>query len=655
MKQLQHLATILFLLYQTGLCTPLHAQHMADSLRHMAEQLPHNAERLNLLFEVARLTQVAPEGIRDASALYHEADLQQNDSMRCTGAAYITNHYYVFGDNAIDSIRKWAEITLPCAKRVAHWIPYFEVQKTLISAYIYADRYEYALDEARKMEREALKIDNADGLLNAYLCQGMAYQGSNQWREAMQSYQKGYHLPAHRVSPILRMNLTMQMLTMLLENDHYADMKPYIDVARESIERIIEMRPQLKEAFNDFHFLLEGFSTYYCLSTNQSEKAEKHIRTMEHQLATLGNPTYRKLYVDAVTYYHLQRAEYNQALALNDTSRVICETLHLPVNDQLKVVEHRGDIFYAMGDYDQALRLYTTADTRRDSLNQAISDRQMREIREMYELDKLQYEKTRLENRNQLLINIFIGLLMIGLLYLFLRLRHIYRALRHSARETRTAVEITEEANEAKRRFLATMSHAIRVPLDSVVGFSQILALEEDLTDEERQEFGEIIHSNTDKLMFLVNSVLDLSRLEAGMTKWQMSDYDLIQLCHDAIGNARIQNPQLHITFDCATEQCPIHTDTSRMMQLFVSLLAGTVTLPKEEREIDFTLRLQGAMAEGTIKGSPLADVRNCNQETDLRHSINRLTLEYFGGSYRVEEEQQTIHFALRVNKLKNS
>ena len=91
------------------------------------------------------------------------------------------------------------------------------------------------------------------------------------------------------------------------------------------------------------------------------------------------------------------------------------------------------------------------------------------------------------------------------------------------------------------------------------------------------------------------------------------------------------------------------------MMQLFVSLLAGTVTSPKEEREIDFTLNLQGAMAEGTIKGSPLADVRNCNQETDLRHSINRLTLEYFGGSYRVEEEEQTIHFEFRVNKLKNS
>lgn len=646
MKQL--LYTLMLCL--TVLYTPLQAQHTADSLRHMAEQLPHNAERLNLLFEVARLTQVTPEGIDDARALYHEADLQQNDSMRCTGATYMTNHYYVFSDNAIDSIRKWTDIALPSAKRVAHWTVYFEAQKTLISAYIYADRYEYALDEARKMEQEARKINNADGLLNAYICQGMAYQASNQWREAMQSYLKGYRLPSHQASPVLRMNLTLQILTMLHENDHHSDMKPYIDEVRENIERIIESRPQLREAFKDISFLLDGFSIYYYLSTHQTNMAEKLIRTTEQQLATLSNPSYRKLYVDAVTYYHLQRAEYDQALALNDTSRIICETLHLPINDLLKVVEQRADIYFALGDYTHAIPLYREVKQRRDSLSQVISDRQMEEIKEMHKLDKLQYEQARLANRNRLLIVLIIALLLLCSGYLFWRLRRIHRSLHYSARLTRGAVILTERANEDKRRFLATMSHAIRVPLNSVVGFSQILALENELTDEERQEYGNIVHTNSEKLLFLVNSVLDLSRLEAGMTKWQMSDYDLIQLCRDAIGSASMQNPQLHISFDCPAESCPIHTDTNRMMQLIVSLLAGTITSLREEREVHFTLRLQEGKAEGHIEGSSLADPRNRSQETSLRHDINRLTLQYFGGSYQVTEERQTIDFTLNYS-----
>ena len=649
MRLLQNLAVILSLLCLTGLCTPLQAQQTADSLRHMAERLPHNSERLNLLLEVARLTQVTPEGINDASALYHEADLQQNDSMRCTGAAYITNHYYVFGDNEIDSIRKWTEIALPCAKRVAHWAPYFEVQKTLISAYIYAERYEYAIDEARKMEQEAQKIDNAEGLLNAYLCQGMAYQGSNQWREAMQSYQKGYHLPSQRVSPVLRMNLTLQILTMLLENDHYTEMRPYIDEVRNSIERIIEVRPQLKEAFNDFNFLLEGFSAYYCLSTNQTNKAEKHIRTMEQRLATLSNPSYRKLYVDAVTYHLLQRAEYDQALALNDTSRVICETLQLPISDLLKLSEQRADIYYAMGRYDEALKCYCTTDAKRDSLSQVISDRQMEEIREMYELDKLTYEENKLANRNRLLVVILLTLLSLYVGYLFLHLRRTHRSLRYSARLMRGAVLLKEKANEDKRRFLATMSHAIRVPLHSVVGFSQILATDNDLTDAERQEYGDIIRENSDKLMFLVNSVLDLSRLEAGMTKWQMADYDFLLLCHDAMGSARMQNPDLTITFEASEESCPIHTDTNRLMQLLVSLLAGTVTMPRRETHLRFSLQRKGVLMEGVVEGSPLADVRNLSQEADLRHDINRLTLQYFGGSYEVDEQRQTIRFTYKI------
>ena len=50
--------------------------------------------------------------------------------------------------------------------------------------------------------------------------------------------------------------------------------------------------------------------------------------------------------------------------------------------------------------------------------------------------------------------------------------------------------------------------------------------------------------------MRLVNNVLDLSRLEAGMMKFQMSNYDIVQLCNDAVGMAHMQN-SLSSTFKC--------------------------------------------------------------------------------------------------------
>ncbi|MGN0049045.1 MAG: histidine kinase dimerization/phospho-acceptor domain-containing protein [Bacteroides sp.] len=646
------LLTVVICLTTTFLST-IRAQELEqhfDSLRRVASEMPHNHNRLELLQQITQSTQSGPEGVKDSRALLQEALIQKNDSLTALAATFICNHFYNFDEQAVDSIRYWKEYTLPIAKRCKFWKPYFQVQWIMTSCYIFNDRFEYALDEAQHMAREAEEIGDVQGLSMAYLNMGMAYQGSKRWKEALAMYRKNYELFDQGIPFGIQLNTILQMLDYYMVNKHYAKMRPYVDdLFCFYQETIAQQGPSIEAALYDYYTLGKCFYIFYYSAIGDFAEAGKCVSEILKRVGLMQIPNYRKIFEDAYSYYFLQQNRLPEALAQNDTILQLIERHHLQEDDLILALERRGDIFYAMGDYDQALQLYTTADAKRDSLNLVISENQMKEIREMYELDKLQYEKNRLYNRNQLIINIFITLLMIGLLYLFLRLRHIYRALRHSAKETRAAVEITEEANEAKRRFLATMSHAIRVPLNSVVGFSQILALKEDLTDEERREFGEIIHSNTDKLMFLVNSVLDLSRLEAGMTKWQMSDYDLIQLCHDAIGSAQIQNPQLHITFDCATEQCPIHTDTNRMMQLFVSLLAGTVTLPKEEREIDFTLRLQDAMAEGTVKGSPLADVRNCNQETDLRHSINRLTLEYFGGSYRVEEETQAIRFEFKI------
>ena len=52
---------------------------------------------------------------------------------------------------------------------------------------------------------------------------------------------------------------------------------------------------------------------------------------------------------------------------------------------------------------------------------------------------------------------------------------------------------------------------------------------------------------------------------------------------------------------------------------------------------------------EGVVEGSRLADVRYLSQVADLRHDINRLTLQYFGGSYEVDEQRQTIRFTYKI------
>lgn len=87
--------------------------------------------------------------------------------------------------------------------------------------------------------------------------------------------------------------------------------------------------------------------------------------------------------------------------------------------------------------------------------------------------------------------------------------------------------------------------------------------------------------------MSLVNNVLDLSRLEADMMKYQLTDYDIVQLCNDAICSAQMQRSNLHIHFQKSVNEYIIHTDCNRMMQIITSTLTGFSTV-QEEREVHF-------------------------------------------------------------------
>ena len=197
------------------------------------------------------------------------------------------------------------------------------------------------------------------------------------------------------------------------------------------------------------------------------------------------------------------------------------------------------------------------------------------------------------------------------------------------------AKEKAETSDQLKSAFLANMSHAIRVPLHSVVGFSQLITTDTDINEKSRKEYSEIIQQNTEKLMSLVNNVLDLSRLEADMMKYQLTDYDNVQLCNDAICSAQMQRSNLHLHFQKSVNEYIIHTDCNRMMQIITSTLTGFSTV-QEEREVHFSLDRNGEILCFKITNSPLADKIYNNQETSIHHEINRLLLKHFNGTYQI-------------------
>lgn len=288
-----------------------------------------------------------------------------------------------------------------------------------------------------------------------------------------------------------------------------------------------------------------------------------------------------------------------------------------------------------MGRYAEALPLYEKATQIEDSLSVAVSSQQLEEIKESYHFNQLILEQGRLKGYIQIIILAVVAIILILCITYTIRISRIRRELKLSEKETQEATRKTEEANEQKSRFLSNMSHAIRVPLNSVVGFSQLIATDTDINEKSRKEYSDIIQQNTEKLMLLVNNVLDLSRLEADMMKYQLTNYDVVQLCNDAVCSAQMQNSNLHIRFQSSVQEYIIHTDCNRIMQMIISTLTGPLTV-QEHNEVHFSLDKSEDILYFKVINSPLADRKHNGQESSIRHEINRLLLKHFGGTYQV-------------------
>ena len=98
-----------------------------------------------------------------------------------------------------------------------------------------------------------------------------------------------------------------------------------------------------------------------------------------------------------------------------------------------------------------------------------------------------------------------------------------------------------EQASRMKSLFLANMSHEIRTPLNAIEGFARVMA--ETDSAEDRMKYMEIVEGNNNRVLALINEILDLSRVEAGEITINKSMTDLTELC---------RNIQLIFKFRCS-------------------------------------------------------------------------------------------------------
>ncbi|MEG3910636.1 AAA family ATPase [Microcoleus sp. w2-18bC1] len=150
--------------------------------------------------------------------------------------------------------------------------------------------------------------------------------------------------------------------------------------------------------------------------------------------------------------------------------------------------------------------------------------------------------------------------------------------------ERQRAEDAAQEANRAKSTFLANMSHELRTPLNAILGFSQLMNRSSNLL-QEQQEHLSIITRSGEHLLELINQVLDLSKIEAGRTTLNETNFDLHRLLDD-IENM-FQLPAQNKGLQLLVERMPdvpqyVRTDEIKLRQILINLLSNAIKFTSE-------------------------------------------------------------------------
>lgn len=157
--------------------------------------------------------------------------------------------------------------------------------------------------------------------------------------------------------------------------------------------------------------------------------------------------------------------------------------------------------------------------------------------------------------------------------------------------ELQKAKNLAEATNQSKTNFIASVSHELRTPLNAIQGYTQILELDNSLTEKQRN-FLKTIKNSGDHLLNLINEILDISRIEAQREKLHLQEFNLYALIHEVLSTVQIKAKSKGLILKFI-ETTPLSNmvkgDQKKIKQILYNLLINSVKFTEHG---DITLRV---------------------------------------------------------------
>ena len=211
--------------------------------------------------------------------------------------------------------------------------------------------------------------------------------------------------------------------------------------------------------------------------------------------------------------------------------------------------------------------------------------------------------------------------------------------------------EKAEEANRLKSAFIANISHEIRTPLNAIVGFSSLIA--QMSPNEETQEFCQLIETNNDLLLQLVNDILNLSTIDAGQMEFDYTEFDVATLFHNLEQTFRFRlKPGVTLCYEIPEQPFVIYSDKNQLTQVITSFLTNACKFTMQgsihigykpvEEGLYFYVRDTGKGISAEDASRVFERFSKCDsftQGTGLGLSMSKMIIEHLHGKIGVDSD----------------
>lgn len=622
---------------------------------------------LTAYYKICKEHRADAEGPAMCDTLFRRAGAAGNVRMQAIALCVRLDHSYYKNDRAkiVEGVERVQEFCRKHPKEDLRYFYYFVWSSRLITYYIKQNQSNTAIYETRKMLAEAEDDDYPEGVASCYRMLANLYLTQGAWRMAYDNFRRQIEVLAR--NGIDDINLPTQYAS-LAQCALELDMPDSAFVALQKAASLPKRTTYQEFTVN------KGFGLYYIRQGDFAE-AKKYVDASEELFR--GDPSLR-FHTPGLRY--LQTAYFKASGQYERALEVIMATQRDTVVrssgfNNYALTKELGDVYWHLRRMEPAAANY------RDyiRLSDSVRNREIRtatddfsgilEISRLHNQTKeLQYDLQRKRLRNTyLIICLLAGVLVLGgvgyarMVKLNRRLKASEATvlaqnehLRISGEELLKAKEQAEQASRMKTEFIQHMSHEVRTPLNSIVGFSQVLASDFRNTPS-AGEYAAIIEANSATLLRLFDDVLEVAYLDQ-TDELPCNDVTALNgVCNDCVERTLPElNPGVSLLDELPASDPVVRINLKRVEQVLLHLLrnaakfthSGRITLSYDcltpERLLRFAVTdtgpgipadLREAVFERFVKLDPFS------QGTGLGLPICRLVAARLGGRLFVDPE----------------